>query len=70
MTMNDVTSPSVDEVKTCANGPEGNQMFKMYGDDVASLDPPHKFVPWIMFNDVSGFTFDRSQGFSILSCIT
>lgn len=51
MTMNDVTSPSVDEVKTCANGPEGNQMFKMYGNDVASLDPPHKFVPWIMFND-------------------
>jgi len=51
MAKNDITSPSFQEVSDCATGSEGNHLFKSYGDDVAALDPPHQYVPWIMFND-------------------
>ena len=48
-----VTSPTIDEVMTCATGTEGNQLFSKMGQETMDLDPPHEYVPWIMFNGVS-----------------
>ena len=47
-----VESPSFEEVKNCAMGTEGNRLFAKLGKETASLNPPHEYVPWILFNDV------------------
>jgi len=41
-----VTSPSFEEVQTCANGPEGNAIFAKFGKQT----PPHNGVPFVVFN--------------------
>jgi len=48
---NEVTSPSFEDVNDCAQGDEGIQLFAQFGTATANLKPPHKYVPWIMFND-------------------
>ena len=50
---NKVTLPSFEDVNDCAQGDEGIQLFAQFGTATANLKPPHKYVPWIMFNDVS-----------------
>merc|ERR1712029_241031 len=47
-----VTSPTIDEVLKCATGDEGNQLFAQFGLETQSLDPPHEYVPWILFDQV------------------
>ena len=54
---NEVTSPSFEDVNDCAQGDEGIQLFAQFGTATANLKPPHKYVPWIMFNDVSAHKF-------------
>ena len=53
MDSKDVTSPTFEEVEECANGDEGNKIFAQFGREISHLNPPHKYVPWIVFNDVS-----------------
>ena len=52
MEENHIHTPSFEEVHECATGDEGNKIFADFGDFVQKLDPPHQYVPWILFNDV------------------
>jgi len=46
----DLSSVSYDAVKTCAAGKEGNKLEHSMGVKTESLDPPHKYVPWVVVN--------------------
>ena len=48
-----VADPTFDDVKTCGEGSEGKELFHLFGQETKNLEPPHQYVPWITFNDVS-----------------
>lgn len=37
-------------IQTCAYGPEGVQLHYEYGVKTNSLNPAHRYVPWIVVN--------------------
>ncbi|XP_021956740.1 gamma-interferon-inducible lysosomal thiol reductase [Folsomia candida] len=37
-------------LKTCADSSEGNYLHYLNGVQTSKLDPPHEWVPWILFN--------------------
>jgi interferon gamma-inducible protein 30 len=37
----------------CFNGTLGNQLEHQMAVKTEALDPPHKYVPWIVLNSVS-----------------
>ena len=47
-----IKTPSFEEVRYCANSFEGTKLFAQFGKETDSLQPPHTFVPWIIFNGV------------------
>ena len=46
----DLSSLSYDAVKDCSAGKEGNKLEHSMGVKTESLDPPHKYVPWVVVN--------------------
>jgi len=50
MSMYGITTPTFEEVATCSQGKEGNQIFAKLGQETASLQPAHQYTPWIVFN--------------------
>merc|ERR1719513_455165 len=46
----DLSSLSYDAVKDCSAGKEGNKLEHSMGAKTESLDPPHKYVPWVVVN--------------------
>ena len=59
-----VTTVSFEEVDRCANGQEGNKLMYKLSVSTASLNPPHKYAPWVTVdgkhssdaeNDLKGF---------------
>jgi len=45
-----LSSVNYEAVKKCAAGKEGNKLEHSMGAKTESLDPPHKYVPWIVVN--------------------
>ena len=40
----------IESIHECAEGPEGNALMHDLAAKTAALDPPHKYVPWIVVN--------------------
>ena len=43
----------MDLVKQCSISHYGEDLLLAAGTATDALDPPHTFVPWVTFNDVS-----------------
>jgi len=56
MDSNGITSPTFEEVSTCANTQEGLGHFIFFLLRTQELNPPHQYVPWILFNGVHNET--------------
>lgn len=39
-----------DNINTCYQGKEGRELELMYYNQTASLDPPHRYTPWVTIN--------------------
>lgn len=46
-------------VQSCTTSDEGDQLMYDYGVQTEQLDPPHKYVPWILFD--GAFSEDDNQ---------
>jgi hypothetical protein len=42
-----VSTVSFEEVDSCANGQEGNKLMYKLSVATSSLNPPHKYAPWV-----------------------
>ncbi|XP_069783855.1 gamma-interferon-inducible lysosomal thiol reductase-like isoform X4 [Narcine bancroftii] len=49
-----VYEPTVDwtEIEKCVNGNLGNKLMHQNAERTEALNPPHKYVPWILVNGV------------------
>ena len=48
--LTEVPDQTMDTIKSCANGPEGNALEHQAAVMTDSLDPPHQFVPYVVVN--------------------
>ncbi len=39
-----------DKLNTCYTGREGHQLELGYYNETASLQPPHRYTPWVTIN--------------------
>merc|ERR1711963_187149 len=46
-----VSDSMIQDIQTCWEGEEGIQLHHENGDKTDALIPPHKYVPWVTFND-------------------
>ena len=64
-----------DKLNTCYMGNEGHQLELGYYNETASLQPPHKYTPWVTINgEVSGLMIngnhiDKIDVILLLACI-
>ena len=63
MTNSFVPVETIQNIITCWEGDEGVQLHHENGVKTEQLVPPHEYVPWVTFNDVSKFIVIKKEIF-------
>lgn len=58
-----------DEIESCFNGTEGAELMHQGAVLTASLDPPHKYVPWIVVDGVHDDDLQNAVSDSLLAYV-
>jgi len=65
----DMNKSTINKIHKCAKGKEGNSLMHQIGLATESLQPAHKYVPWIVVNGVHNDTLQKQAQTDLTSLV-